>query len=66
VGLLLSIGTLSRCQKRSVLVYASFAGAVLSLGLPLLEASLGLTTAAFFLCVLCVVSCERTHVKVWI
>jgi hypothetical protein len=66
VGLLLSIGTLARCQKRSVLVYASFAGAVLSLGLPLLEASLGLTTAAFFLCVLCVVSCERTHIKVWI
>ena len=64
--LLLSIGALTRCQRRGVLVYVSFAGAVLSLGLPLLEARMGLSTASFFLCVLCAVSCERTHVKVWV
>lgn len=65
--LVLAVGMLLHCkQRRGVLAYVCFAGAVLSLPLLSLEPKWGMSTAAFFLCILSVISCEKILVKVWV
>jgi hypothetical protein len=65
---LLALSMLAYCRKRGVLAYVCSSGAVLSLGQTVLaqDPQWGVCVSVFFLGVLCVSSCERTGVKVWI
>jgi hypothetical protein len=65
---MLALSMLAYCRQRGVLAYVCSIGAMLSLSQTVLaqDPQWGVCVSVFFLGVLCVASCERTGVKVWI
>ena len=64
----LSLTMLAYTKQRGLIAYVCSAGAVLSLGQTFLvsDPQWGVSVSVFFLGLLCVASCEKTHVKVWV
>ena len=64
----LSLAMLAYTRQRGLIAYVCCAGAVLSLGQTLLvtDPQWGVSVSVFFLGLLCVTSCEKTHFKVWV
>jgi hypothetical protein len=64
----LSFAMLAYTRQRGLVSYVCSTGAVLSLGQTLLVADpqWGVSVSVFFLGLLCVASCEKTQVRVWI
>ena len=64
----LALSMLAYIRQRGLVAYVCSAGAVLSLGQTLLaqDPQWGVSVSVFFLGLLCVMGCEKTHVRVWI
>ena len=65
---ILALSMLAYIRQRGLVAYVCSAGAVLSLGQTVLaqDPQWGVSVSVFFLGILCVMGCEKTHVRVWV